>query len=435
MNDDKIISKISNASISREGLDKTTEIFDYLDPILQRAVGSSAIFTSIQRELTRFFDKNRDALQTNIIGKQLLFNETVQDFILEAIGVDQEKLTQIIEESSYFELFRAGTKELKLTEQIVFAFPMILLSAEYYKRNKMREAEYIYLLAFFKPYATRISRYFPYGVNEDQMRYTIEHLSERFDIKSQQTVLNFLIKTANSSFNRYVPDAVKEPTDRNLHVIFTSGIYTAVNNKLNKLVGEYLKNKGKYLPFEDATFDGTDDSEGETFERDIKSDAAVKNQMVRKAVNIMNSKPVNQSLLEVAVGHGFGGKLDGQNYKVSNVHLNVLRNLILEVSDKMYKKLPVFFESMIGSFLFEKNPTTGRVYSAGDLKTPLFTMASVQTFKYSPNTSNRNIITVREMVNEMLENHSNEYLNYKSTLRTNLRNALHFYFVLLIQKG
>ena len=99
------------------------------------------------------------------------------------------------------------------------------------------------------------------------MRYTIEHLSERFDIKSQQTVLNFLIKTANSSFNRYVPDAVKEPTDRNLHVIFTSGIYTAINNKLNKLVGEYHKNKGKYLPFEDATFDGVDDSEGETFEK------------------------------------------------------------------------------------------------------------------------------------------------------------------------
>ena len=43
--------------------------------------------------------------------------------------------------------------------------------------------------------------------------------------------------------------------------------------------------------------------------------------MVRKAVNVMNSKPVNQSLLEVAVGYGFGGKLDGQRIIKSQVFI------------------------------------------------------------------------------------------------------------------
>jgi len=428
--------KMLNESLTKEELDNVSDVYDYLRPFIEKAAANTSVFNAIKKEIIKFADKNSTVLQSNIIGRQLLFNENIQQNILDIMGIDSKILDDVLRKSDYFNQYGTIKSDLKLTDQLVAALPLILLAGEYQKKKKYEQAEFIYLISFYKPYATRISRYFPYGVNDDQMLYTIENLSERFDIKKQGTMLNVLIKMAKSSFDNYIKDVMEDPTDRKLHVVFTSGVYSRINNFLQVLVNEYHKNKGKYLPFEDATFDGTDDSEGETFEKDIQSDAAIKNQMIRKAVNTMNNKPIDTKLLELAARYGFvSGKAIAGSYKFSTIYTTILKNAIEDISNKFYKELPLFFESLIGSFLYEINSSTKQKYSSKDLRSPVFVAASRKIFLSSPNTKNENVIRVRTMINEMLESCSTEYINYGTTQKRSLRNALHFYFVLLVQKG
>lgn len=425
---------------SIQELENVKDVYNYLEPICKKAATPST-FSRIQKEVSKFLDKNeayKPVLQTNIVGRQLLFNERVQEDIYKIIGIDSKELGSIVEDSQYFEQFKSSTKagKLRLVPQLVSSFPFIIMAGEYFKKNRKREAEFMYFLAFLRPYATRVARYFPYGVNDDQMLYTVENLSERYDIKKQKTLFNTLIKMSKSSFDNYVDDLQNDPSDRRLHVIFSSGIYSRINNFLFLIAQAYHKNKGKYLPFETGTFEGTDDSEGETFEKDIQSDAAIKNQMVRKAVNTMNNRPINSKYLELSARYGFiSSKAVAGTYKFSSLYTDILKNTIDEVSHKMFRKLPLFFESLISSFLYELNTTTKQKYTSADLKTPVFVAASRKIFKSSPNTKNENIIRVRNMINEMLETCSTKYLSYGPTQQRNLRNALHFYFVLLVQKG
>jgi len=427
--------KKKSETMTKEELESGTDLFDYLDPIIKAAFKrKNMMLNPVKKEIELFADKNGNVLQTNIIGKQLLFNKSTEESILTAIGIDPKELLGIFKKSEYFKQFG----NLQLKDQLLFSLPLIMLSREFYLEDKTAESQFFYFSAFYKPYATIVFKYFgKYEVNEDQMRYTIENLSERYDIKKQGTLFGVLAKMAESSYNNYIVGSKDTKlTDREIHVIFTAGIYSRINSFVQSITSEYHNNKGKYLSFEKSTFEGTDDSEGEIFDREIQSDAAVKNSMVKKAVSSINRKPIDESLIDVAAKFGFIGMgATAGTYKYSGMYNNILKNTITEIMERHYKDLPLLFESIIGSFLFEINPETGKKFTAKELKSSIFTNISQKTFAKSPNTRNENILRVKAMVEEMLSNCSTEYINWGETKRTSLKKALHFYFVLVIQKG
>jgi hypothetical protein len=421
-------------SKSKIELESESVIYEYLSPILDEAAKRSSILLNpIRKEMAFFADKNSNVLQTSIIGKQLLFNRQMENNILEAIGIDREELLEKFKQSSYFKQFG----QLQLRDQLLFAIPLIILSKKFLDKGKLQESQFFYVSAFYKPYATVVFKYFgKYEVNEDQMRYTVENLSERYDIKKQGSLIGVINKMAESSYENYITSAPSEFTDKDLHVIFQSGIYSRLNNFVQPIFGEYQNNKGKRLYFEDPTFEGTGDSEGEEFDKDIQSDSAIKDNLVKKAVMEMTKKQPDERLLEIAAKFGFvgTGATVGQ-YRFSGMYTNVLRSTISEMVDKYYKDLSVLIESIVGSFLFEMNPVTGEKYSARDLKTAVFASNVTKIFAKSPNAKNENVLRVRNMMNDILENVSTEYINWGNTKKSALKKAVHFYIVLIIQKG
>lgn len=422
------------SSLTKEELEKIKVLSENLVPKVDLFVKRGAIaLNPVKREVMRFADKNTDVLQTNIVGRQLLLNEKTQEDILSAIGISIKDMKELIKESEYFKSFG----DIQLTDQLSFAIPILLLSGAYYRANKREESEFLYSFAFYKPYAARVSRYYPHGVNDDQMMYTVENsLTERYDIKKYGTLQAVMMKMAKSSYDNYI-DTLKDEdiTDKNLDVIFRAGIYSRLNIFIQTITEKYHQNKGNYLPFEQGTFEGTDDSEGETFERDIKSDTAVKSALVRKAVNNIIKNPVDDKLADIAAKFGFvGTKETFGEYKYSGGYTDLLKNLIHDVVENRYRELPIFFESIIGSFLYSTNPSTEKRYTANDLKTPVFLTVSLQLFKIH-HTSDENMLRIQKMLREMLNGHSVEYINFGNTQKRKLEKALFFYFVLLIQKG
>jgi len=414
---------------SKKELESLTELYDALHPYIQQAAKrGSMVLSPIKREITLFADKNSNVLQTNIVGRQLLFNKATEDNIMAAIGLNKEMIRDIILNSDYFEQFG----NFQLIDQLIFAIPLLMLAGEYYKIKKYDESEFIFTIAWYKPYATVVFKYFgKFETNEDQMLYTIENLSERFDIKRYGTLQNTILKKAKSSYDNYIESLARPITDALLHRdVFSAGVYSRLNNFVQELFREYQKNKGKYLPFETSTFEGTDENEGEIFDRDIGSDSAIKDSLVKKAVVKINRNPIDIQLLDIAAKYGFM-----ELGKFSESYSDVLQSTIAEISSRRAKDYPIIFESMIGAFLFETNPYTGKAFNAKDLKSPVFVATSIKNFMKSPNTKNRNLLILRNIIEDILEECSTAYINSGDTKRSKIKRAVYMYFLLLIQKG
>ena len=186
-------------------------------------------------------------------------------------------------------------------------------------------------------------------------------------LKKQGSVIGVLEKMADSSFKNYLPTLTSDMiSDKDIHVIYTAGIQSRISSFMKSIYNEYQKNKGKYLPFEDSTFEGTDDSEGQDFARDIKSDAAVKDQMVKKAVSRLLKSPIDEELKLLL---NMDSLIKQNHMEVINIQVYIqiyLKNTVSEIVDNKYRQLPDFIESIIGSFLFNIDSHTGTKYSAKD---------------------------------------------------------------------
>jgi hypothetical protein len=410
------------ATFSKEELEKFTVVYDGLINKIASAAKKPETFHKLKDLMTIFFDKNSDALQTNIVGKQILINQETENNFLDILNITEQEVKDLMKSSPYFKQFG----ELQLLDQMSFALPLVILSSEYKKNHEDENAKLIYLMAFFKPYASRESQHFRYGVNEDQMRYTVENLSERFDLKKLGTVLDVLNKRSLSSYENYIGPVKKSDkfTDRELHVIYTSGIASNVNSFLANVYNAYKNNAGNYLSYEAESFEATD-KDGETDEvtTDIKSDAAVKASLLNKIVMKIAANPVDTKLAAIAAQKYFNS--------TSDLYVQILKNTISEVTAKMFNELPNFFSSMLGAFLYNINPDTGIKYTAADMRSPVFIRASMDIFKRSKNTDDPNIKNVTRIVQKMLKSYSTEYLNFGTTQKRNLRNALYFYWVLV----
>jgi hypothetical protein len=151
--------------------------------------------------MASFFSKNSHVLQTNIIGRQLLLNKAFEDEIFRILEINQNELKKTIKESDY--------KKTQLVNQYMFALPLILLSQAYLNLGKEEESKFVYFCTFFKPYASRVSRFFKFfnDKNEAHMLYIVENIANnKYDIRKYGTVIESLQKRAESSYLNYRSD-------------------------------------------------------------------------------------------------------------------------------------------------------------------------------------------------------------------------------------
>ena len=413
------------ATFTKEELESAHGIYDELKDTIHKKAADPAIFRKIQRVLSQILDKNANVLQTNIVGRQLLINQKDEKSFLDILEIDPDDVKKLIKASPYFQKFG----ELRLTDQLSFALPLIILSIEYKRLKKDSEADIMYFTTFLKPYASRVSQHWKLGVNEAQMMYTVESLSDRFDIKKQGTLFGVLLKASKNSFENYIPPLMTRDViyDSELHIIYNSGVASRVNSFLASIYNVYKGNAGKKLDFEDTSFSATgDDGEAEQVSREIESVASIKTSLVRKVVNKLNTDPIDVKLIAIASQKGFKDP--------SQLYQNTLRTCISQITDKMYDSLPTFYSALFGVFFDSVNPITGRKFIASDVKTVLFIKVCDEIFR-KPNTKDENILTVKNLVREMLEKCTDVYGRYKTSSKNKIENALFYYFVLMARKG
>jgi hypothetical protein len=420
---------------TKKELESLTVVYDYLQPVIADSVKRiNLTLNPIKREVNNFADKNANVLQTNIIGKQLLFNETTENAIRAALNVNLKEFKAVLDSSPYYKQFG----NFKLKDQLLFSIPLILLSIELEKAGKTDLAMFIFTIAYYKPYASVVYKYFgKYPVNEDQMLYTIENLSERYDIKKYGTLQGVIEKKAELSFQTYIKDTKKiEITDHDFHqTLFGSGIYDRLNKFVKEIMSEYQKNKGKYLPFETMSdiADGGEYSDKELSAIEVKSDAASKEVIYRKAVNSLSKNPIDIRFIEIAVKYAYADY--GQKNKLSVSQVDTLKAVVSRTTSDYMRDISELIESVLSGFLTEKNKNTNARNSTTDIYIPVFLQLSLHNILNVPNISNRAILKAKSILEKLLTETSDEYVAAGNTKKQKMKKALLMYFLLVIQKG
>lgn len=409
-------------------INSITTIYDtFINNIRKKVLESGSFQKFIKNIASDFMTKNDIKLNTNIVGKQIIFNKKTEDAIFDFFNLDQNDVKTTVLNSAYFKKFG---KELALTDQIVVAIPLILGSLEYKRINKIDESQFLFLFAHFKPYSSRESFFVKYGVDEGRMLYTVERtLTDRFDLKKYATVLAALTKRSESSWKNYI-EPVKSSeklTDRDIHIIYNSGIATRVNDFLGKIFEKYKENVGKSLDFENpvqSVYDKDTDSM-EISSADIESDIAVKIKLVNNIMNTVSKDAVDKESLVRACRSAFGS--NGQ----SNVAK--LEFAISEIVDNMFDDLFNFFNSLIGAFLTDVS--LGRKIEINEIRSPLFMRIGIEilTGKKS-HLVNKDMVYARNKFNEMLELYLDGYNEKGNTYKYTMKKALASYWIFLIAK-
>jgi len=373
--------------------------------------------------------KNEYSLATNILGRRVLVNEKFQSDIYNIFGISKNEIEDKMEESLYFK--KTFGRKLSLSDQLCLAFPLILASLEYKLLGKKEASDLCYLLAHFKPYSSRESVFFKYGVKEGQMLYTIEKsLSERFDIKKYGTIISCIQKRAKSSYDNYITPmkATDKLTDKTFYIIYTSGIAGSMNTFIGGIVDAYRKNEGKSLDFDSSTsevFDKDDDSM-DYEDADIESDASVRNNVTNKIIMAVINKPVDKKLIEVACQSVF--------HTATPQYVNTIYNIVMEVTDKMFDELDPFFRSLISAFLFIDNPHGGKQYGMAEFKSPIFLNVGIDILSGKKNNAkNINLVRCREIFKKMVTNHSTIDTDYGENYKRLYEKALASYWIFLIK--
>ena len=195
-------------------------------------------------------------------------------------------------------------------------------------------------------------------------------------------------------------------------------------------VEKYKENAGKSLDFDlsaSAVLDKDNDSK-DYEDANIESDTAVKNAVIQRTLTKITKDPVDKKVLILACQSVYG-----TSYRK---YCDILNANIEEIIDKMFNKLELFFSSLIGSFLFHKDPTTGVVYTMQDFKTLVFLNVGVDILAgKKSHLKDVNMIKAREIFSEMLENYSDQYNAYGETYKRDMRRALASYWVYLIKSA
>lgn len=421
------------ANYSKEEIKNFAIVYDEISKILNTEKTYQKKIRELKLAIQSIMDKNSQTLNSYILGRRLLINEKETNKLMEILGISKKEVDAIMDKSPVFDQYSADTKR----KPMYLNLPLLVFAIDLYKLKKVEDSYFVYFIMFLRAYASKIFliiRNWSEGADTQAMQYTVEYeLDGRYDLKKYGSILDTLMKSATASFEHYMPDLGKDtPKDMFMaNDVITSGIYTRTSSWIKKVAEIFFKVKAqkKYLDFENSSGISKDEeTEGASYQIEIDSIAAYKQNLVNKVMMKISSSPLDDKLIELAVKKAYPGVSNPRN----SSYFDIVKSAIKIVCHSKLKDLPAYFESILASFFYNVDRFSGKKHISSDVKSILF-IENCKYFFNSPNSKDINILKVRELTAEYLEELSEYYqLHTSADSRRNLRTAVFCYFVYLI---
>ena len=380
------------------------------------ATKSKILITELYPKIEKgFSDKNNIKKYENALGSYIdKYSET-----LSAIGPTKKTLFTERDRLPVFQIIESTELEVKsikskvknipfANEVLDFPFNTVMaLAIRYFsltKDEKFLKNSILYLGLSMYPLIFAAS--FPYEPNENVMNYTINNLSNRFNIKKTGNLMMTIMDTAYGAYELH-KKGIEEGNDADI-VQFVLAVRTRLKALLKKIANEFYKNheEGKYL-----------NTELEINEDDKFREADSSTYLVNRLTD-------NVSLKLIIEGPPI--KLINAAAKSNQVSVNELRNQVTSmVTNKHKDEIKKIIESILFLYLFDKQNT------AEEINSDKFLVYCLDIYKRS-NTTDENIINIKKILDAWLD----ELGVYKKTQRlatiNSFRKAMFTFFVMSI---
>lgn len=379
---------------------ETSVLVNELYPKVNDSLSNKKILDELMLDIQKYFDYNSDKIFNMVLHEKLLFLNTDKDNIYKATGLNQTIIKSAISKSSYIKNSWKILNEPLNTASI--------LAIRYFTINK-KEKELRLMLVYysFYFYASLYHKYLPYGANESIMSYTVNNLSNKFNLKQLGSLYKTIEHTALKCHETYEKDLIRgEDGDLAKYV---SALKVRLNDFMKNIKNEYTKNHrdGKFMNFDSDSFDE------DNFHQADNTSFAIKR--------------ISDASTAKLVSYGADMKLAKVAAQLSQVSQSEIRNVILKLSDDDTEKINRLSELILQLFLFDDN---NRIEEVNMQK---FLLKCMEIYKKS-NTNDPVILEIKAILDEWLGRYSEKYkkTNREATL-SYYRRAIFLYFVLHIQ--
>jgi hypothetical protein len=350
-----------------------------------------------------YIDANNEVLYANSPLYRLYFsNNEEREFIFKLTGIDKKYVEEVVAKASDIK-----SSWRNATEPFNVIMALIIREADLKRKHDLMKNSLLFLTLSL--YSSLHYKYFNFLPNENIMNYTINNLSNKYLFKQYGVVIKALYHTAITSHKKYRTILIR---GNDIDIAnYIQNLKTRLNNLMKNFTSEYIKNmrNKKYLNTEKDNND-----EENYYETDNVS--LMISRLTSEVTNKFYSGELNDKLIRVSS-------------KWADVSPITLKNALQNIRDKEKEKVNLLIQSILQVYLIDgKN-------SYESISSQRFIAYCISIYSKS-NTKDKNILTIKKLLDYFLKNNSNKYSETeREATRVNYRKALYMYIVLFIQSN
>lgn len=370
-----------------------------------------------ERELFRYIaeyrDRNIEILSSPYMLNYMLFTDQDREIVYKVTDIDKDEITNKVADLKKF--IRANAKNTKAFKEAgslpdfsnvdPFRVILILMMRHYIESRQEKKLKEICSFMAYSMYYSVFYNFFRTPPRKETMVYTMNNMSNKFRLKQFQSV-DQLLQYAVEKITIAYPERFKNCTDYDI-IYLIGQTKTRIRGYVFNIHKEYLANdKAK-----NAVFDSSDvvGEEKDIIER--RSASGDVDKLAQVYTTEFFQKNINQEYVMIAA-------------KMCNVPRNELLNALTILRDDKNRidEVKLFYESLFYLYLNDGK-------SLGTVNTSRF-LASMEAIYKRGNSIDKNIITVKKLMDEWLRAGSEAYraTNRLATLN-NFRKAIYEYFI------
>lgn len=189
----------------------------------------------VNKYIGDFVTDNIDVLGSIGVDQKLVFGDERKKRFLDLYGFDERK----------FKKFMRGNRTIKSNFKHSRKPEYLLPVTSYALASKKIKNNFLYFLSIII-YTNKHQKYFPYGVNQERMEYTISKLSNRYLIKKKRTLLKTLQQTTDTIVDAKISGKTfKERIDSledEDYLMIVNRFDTSINLMMQNIADKYYEN-------------------------------------------------------------------------------------------------------------------------------------------------------------------------------------------------
>lgn len=382
----------------------TTAILKILYPIVEKKMSSRT--TKFKQCISKFVDRRNQQLFDTGPYDRLPYGSIDADELHESVDIDRVQVKKAISETYYWNIAAFNPRYAK-DEPTVLIMNLIRY---YLMKKNIKDAQLaaLYLAFSGKFYPSIHYAMFPVAEPSkyrEVMEYVMNNLSQSFEFKRSKTVIA-TIKTISDKWLESYEKLFKSFSDEDLAYLVQQ-----LHNRIKSVIKNIAKEYYKAYENKDYIVYNSENQSAEDFHL-ADSDSLQCEKFIDKAMAKIQSNTIEYKYCKMAAS--------------SLVRAEEVKQILESIINDKHTigDIKIVVRNMIYTYCAEPNSTK----EVADIKFLTYSIAP------KPNTSNKHLIKIEEIIENWLDTYSERYVSRKKREATKnaYKKSIKFYFALII---